>query len=78
MNDRGFYEGTFVKGEIEGHGYRLYGHSGDSYTGQFREGERHGQGVLKTARGSQYEGTWVQGKMEGPSLILNALRGGPL
>lgn len=69
MNDGGFYEGTFVKGEIEGHGYRFYGHSGNSYTGQFLEGERHGQGVLKMAEGSQYEGTWVHGKMEGSGML---------
>ena len=54
-----------MRGEIEGHGYRVYGLSGSTYSGQFHRGELHGQGLLRTASGGQYEGSWVYGKKEG-------------
>ena len=65
LGDGGYYEGAFVRGEIEGHGYRVYGLSGSTYSGQFHRGELHGQGLLRTAGGGQYEGSWVYGKKEG-------------
>ena len=68
MADGGCYEGMFVRGEIEGHGYRLFGLSGASYSGQFQAGEMHGQGVYrKHGTSEQYEGSWVHGKREGQS-----------
>lgn len=33
MEDGSYYEGSFVKGEIEGHGYRVFGQTGSTYTG---------------------------------------------
>lgn len=33
MEDGSYYEGSFVKGEIEGHGYRVFGNTGSTYTG---------------------------------------------
>lgn len=33
MKDGSYYEGSFVDGEICGHGYRVFGGTGSSYTG---------------------------------------------
>jgi len=60
-----------VRGEIEGHGYRVFGLSGNTYSGQFHRGEMHGQGLLRTATGGQYEGNWMYGKKEGGSSLWN-------
>ena len=65
LGDGGYYEGTFAYGEIEGHGYRVFGLSGATYSGQFHRGEMHGQGVLCYPNGEQYEGSWAKGRKEG-------------
>lgn len=36
LGDNGYYEGSFVNGEIEGHGFRLFGLTGSSYTGWYQ------------------------------------------
>lgn len=33
LGDNGYYQGSFVHGEIEGHGFRLFGLTGSTYTG---------------------------------------------
>ena len=33
MEDGSYYEGSFIKGEIEGHGYRVFSRNGSTYTG---------------------------------------------
>ena len=63
--DRGYYEGHFVHGEIQGHGYKVFGISGTIYTGQFHRGEMEGQGLMRKLNGEQYEGSWFQNKMQG-------------
>lgn len=65
LGDSGYYEGSFQHGEIEGHGYKVFGISGASYTGQFHLGEMHGQGLMRHPNGEQYEGSWYQGKKQG-------------
>ena len=45
--------------------HRVYGLSGSSYSGQFHRGERHGHGLLRSAEGDQYEGSWLMGRREG-------------
>ncbi len=65
LGQSGYYEGTFKNGEIEGHGYKVFGISGSSYTGQFLQGEMHGQGLMKKPSGEQHEGSWFQGKKQG-------------
>ena len=35
LGDNGYYEGSFVHGEIEGHGFRLFGLTGTTYTGNY-------------------------------------------
>lgn len=65
MGDKGYFEGTFENGEIEGHGYKVFGISGTTYTGQFHLGELHGQGLMRKPDGEQYEGCWRSGKRQG-------------
>jgi hypothetical protein len=35
------------------------------YDGEWKDGKRHGQGLLKTADGFTYDGTWSHNSMEG-------------
>ena len=65
FGDDGYYEGTFKDGEIEGHGYKVFGISKSTYTGQFHLGEMHGQGLMRKPNGEQYEGAWHKGKRQG-------------
>ena len=65
MADGGYYKGTFVNGEIQGHGFRLFGLNGCTYTGEFYQGEMNGQGIYKTPQGLHYEGNWLDNKREG-------------
>ena len=65
LGDGGYYEGSFVNGEMSGHGYRVFGLSGASYSGQFRRGEMWGQGLLCCRDGRQYEGEFVANRKEG-------------
>ena len=65
MADGSYYEGQFVHGEIEGHGFRYFGIDGSSYSGEFYQGEMHGQGVLKKKDGSVYEGQFNRNRRSG-------------
>ncbi|XP_061115104.1 MORN repeat-containing protein 1-like [Conger conger] len=71
MKDGSFYEGEFVKGEIEGNGLRYWAHSGDSYSGQFKHGELHGSGVMRSAGGKKFEGEYCYGIREGHGCFLD-------
>ena len=65
MADGSYYKGTFVNGEIEGHGFRLFAINGGTYSGQFHQGEMNGQGIYKSPQGLHYEGSWQDNKREG-------------
>jgi hypothetical protein len=39
--------------------------NGDIYSGEFRQGKYHGQGILRYANGSTYEGVFVAGMRDG-------------
>ena len=47
--------------------------SGNIYTGQFHRGELHGQGLLRTPAGEQYEGDFIAGRREGAPCQLRDL-----
>ena len=65
LGDGGYFEGTLAYGEIEGHGYRVFGLTGATYSGQFHRGEMHGQGIFQYPNGEVYEGSWAKGRKEG-------------
>lgn len=65
MGDGSYYEGTFVNGDICGHGFRLWATSKNQYEGEFANGELNGQGVMRYGDGRQYEGSWKDNKHEG-------------
>ena len=53
--------------------HRVFGMSGNIYTGQFHGGELHGQGLLRTPAGEQYEGDFIAGRREGAQCQLRDL-----
>lgn len=61
------YEGTVVCGRREGRGKLSFTRWPSVYEGDFRDGVRHGQGVLYTnlARTSYYRGAWRGGTGQG-------------
>ena len=65
MKDGTYYEGQFVNGEINGHGYKYFSSSQCKYTGQFLNGEMHGHGVMNYRNGNIYEGQWYKNKKQG-------------
>ena len=71
MNDGSYYEGEFKDGEIEGHGFRYYALSKNTYSGKFHLGELHGQGVMKYSDGSVYEGEWRRNRRQGYTNYTN-------
>ena len=70
MKDGTYYEGQFVNGEINGHGFKHFAGSGCKYTGQFLNGEMHGHGVMQYRDGSIYEGQWHKNKKQGEHLLF--------
>lgn len=71
MADGSFYEGQFVDGEIQGHGFRRWASSRNEYTGQFVKGELNGHGIMVYGDGSHYEGEWQDNKREGEGKLLS-------
>ncbi|XP_078094647.1 MORN repeat-containing protein 1-like [Mustelus asterias] len=71
MKDGSYYEGEFVKGEIEGNGVRYWASSGNEYCGQFRQGEIHGYGVMKYHDGARYEGEFHYGTRAGHGALID-------
>lgn len=71
MADGSFYEGQFIDGEIQGHGFRRWASTGNEYTGQFVKGELNGHGVMVYGDGSRYEGEWIENRREGEGKLTN-------
>lgn len=71
MADGSFYEGQFIDGEIQGHGFRRWAFTGNEYTGQFVKGELNGYGVMVYGDGTRYEGEWVENRREGEGKLTN-------
>lgn len=67
---RAFYEGQWKNSEYHGTGH-LIETNGDEYTGEFRDGRRHGWGkVIQSTTGDIYEGTWEDSKMHGKGKLV--------
>ena len=58
----GSYKGECKKGLANGIGEAT---GKDFYSGEFKNGLPHGQGLYKWANGDSYKGDWKKGKMEG-------------
>ena len=69
MADGSFYEGQFVHGEIQGHGFRRWAATRNEYTGQFVKGELNGHGIMIYGDGSRYEGEWLENQREGKFVV---------
>lgn len=59
------YIGSFVRGQLTGEGSYEHHESGDRYEGFFRNGKRHGLGVLVQASGERYEGGFLDDEKNG-------------
>ena len=68
MGDGSFYEGQFINGEIQGHGFRRWASTKNEYTGQFVKGELNGYGIMVYSDGFIYEGEWMANQREGTEL----------
>ncbi|KAF1326344.1 Radial spoke head 10 family protein, partial [Globisporangium splendens] len=65
------YFADFVNGEMDGMGLRKWP-NGDSYSGQFHCGERHGEGVfLSPNTGKRYDGHWECNQRSGHGELVN-------
>jgi len=71
MADGSFYEGQFIDGEIQGHGFRRWAATRNEYTGQFIRGELNGYGIMLYGDGSRYEGEWVDNRREGEGKLIS-------
>ncbi|KAL9971302.1 hypothetical protein ACROYT_G023811 [Oculina patagonica] len=71
MADGSFYEGQFINGEIQGHGFRRWASTRNEYTGQFVKGELNGHGIMIYGDGSRYEGEWVENRREGEGKLIS-------
>ncbi|PNW71839.1 hypothetical protein CHLRE_16g690450v5 [Chlamydomonas reinhardtii] len=65
------YEGTVVRGRREGRGRLSFTKSAAVYEGDWRDGLRHGQGVLYTnvQRSSYYRGQWLDDTKHGAGVM---------
>ena len=70
-----FPNGSFYSGEsaataepglfnLHGRGHKTF-ESGNTYDGEFYEGQRHGWGTFTWTTGDRYEGSWKKGKFNG-------------
>lgn len=42
------------------------------YEGEWRRGQRHGEGLLQSASGIKFRGTWVRNKKQGLGILMRA------
>ena len=62
------YKGTWKKGLFNGKG-RLKYKNGNTFTGFFKDGAKHGYGSLVSLNGYEYHGNWVNGKQTGEGQV---------
>ena len=64
------YSGGWLNGRYHGFGHLTLKEGEGSYEGQFRNGERHGQGKQVDADGSVYTGDWRDDTQWGSATIV--------
>jgi hypothetical protein len=67
-----YYQGEFVNGQRCGYGTFVFGATGASYRGQWRDGLYHGRGVTVDETGSVFKGTFCRGVPHGKGTCRNA------
>jgi len=69
------YIGEWKNGVFEGHGtyYFLADNiaKDEIFEGRFKDGDRNGQGTLTFSNGVKGVGIWINGKLNGPSVLYN-------
>jgi len=63
------YKGAFRDSLPEGNGLMTYPTGGGHYIGAWKEGQRHGQGVMMYGDKSKYAGLWFKDKRNGVGII---------
>lgn len=67
--DGAFYEGGWIKNKMYGHGI-LEKANGNVYTGDFKNGKKHGTGTMKNRADKWiYIGEWKHGKFDGKGAL---------
>lgn len=70
------FRGEFHGGLPNGYGEQTYFHVDGSqsgvYNGEFKNGTRHGEGTYLWANGTQYRGTWLNGRPNGSGVASYA------
>jgi len=51
---------------------RTYMCTGGQYTGEWKNGLRHGHGMLEIPQGVKYDGDWENDKMHGQGILILA------
>ena len=72
-------EGTFVDGRPSGEAHWTDAKSGWNYIGEFVDGKKHGQGILKDPEGSTFVGRFEKNlRIVGSARVRNATYTGPM
>ena len=75
-NETVTWTGDCVSGKAQGRGTQVWRYLEDEewkehkYTGEMKDGKRHGRGVMVTASGNRYEGDWKEGKQHGRGVYV--------
>ena len=64
--------GNFRAGAVRGSGHQEKSPRGEQYTGQFRQGQYHGEGRLTLPTGAKYSGQFVEGEFHGVGRLVHA------
>ncbi len=61
----GYYEGNFINDKFHGDKGVYHWHNGDEYEGGWKDGERHGVGIFRSADGTVEYSTYEMGETNG-------------
>lgn len=68
------YEGGFANDKFDGPDGTYHWHDGDEYSGEWKQGERHGRGVFRSADGSVEYSHYERGQAKGEGIWWSADR----
>lgn len=69
------YEGCFQNGRAHGQGAFELLATGESYSGQWRHGNKHGRGIYVYTNGTEYEGEWEDNQRQGQGTLRSSETG---